>query len=114
MDRVAQAKSLIDADLARHYSIDELAAMCGIAQAKLKKGFKYITGAGLYGYLRNARMEQAATLLTTTERSIKQISALCGFAYASNFRLAFIKHYGTSPGKYRDQHNKDMTVLDIP
>lgn len=103
MECVQKAKSLIDRDISRHFSIQAIAASAGLGATKLKKGFKQEYGLGLFAYLRKQRMEMAATLLITSNKTIKQIAKTTGFHYTSNFTTSFIKFHMQSPAQYRNR-----------
>ena len=103
MECIAKAKALIDADTSIHYSIDHIASVAGIGATKLKKGFKKQYQSSLFAYLRTQRMIKAAALLTTTNKTIKQIAKATGFHYTSNFTTAFTTYYKLSPGSYRQK-----------
>jgi signal transduction histidine kinase len=62
---ITKAKTLIDADLSIHYSIEHIATVAGIGAGKLKKGFKERYNCSLYAYLRTQRMEEAVSNLGT-------------------------------------------------
>lgn len=104
MECTTKAKALIDKDISRHLSIDDIAAAVGIGSTKLKKGFKQQYGLGLFTYLRKQRMELAADLLLTTNKTIKQIAKTTGFHYTSNFSSAFLNFHKRSPAQFRNKH----------
>jgi AraC-like DNA-binding protein len=96
-----KAKSMIDGDTSRHYSIEFIAETIGIGKTKLKIGFKEYFKMGLFTYLREQRMIKAAELLIHSNKTIKQIAKATGFKYYSNFILAFTNYHGLPPSKYR-------------
>lgn len=101
MECLQRVKALIDKDISRHFSIDELAATAGIGATKLKQGFKEQFGYPIFDYLRRQRMLYAASLLSDTSKTIKQIAKTTGFQYTSNFTTAFTSFYHISPALYR-------------
>jgi len=101
---IEKAKKMIDTDISRHFSIFSVAESVGIGATKLKTGFRQMYGRGLFTYLREQRMHRAVTLLTDTNKTIKEISKITGFRYRSNFITSFSSFYGMPPGKYRKQH----------
>ncbi len=62
------------------------------------------TGCTLNEYVRKQRLMQAAILLEL-ELTLDEIASSCGFQYTSYFIRLFKAEYGSSPGKYRCQHN---------
>ena len=63
--------------------------------------FKTITGVPPAKYLKALRMQQAATLLTTTFLSIKEIVRRIGLTDESHFVRDFKRLYGMTPSEYR-------------
>jgi AraC-like DNA-binding protein len=101
---IEKAKKMIDTDIRRHLSICSVAESVGMGATKLKTGFKQMYGLGLFAYLQQQRMDKAATLLTDTDKTIKEISKIAGFRYRSNFITAFTAYHGMPPGRYRKKH----------
>ena len=64
--------------------------------------FKEVTGKGFKDYVTDKRLEYGHALLTTTQKSIAEISAESGFDSASYFALVFKQKYGVPPTKYRN------------
>lgn len=50
------------------------------------------------------RVEHARNLLTTSDRTAKELSGLCGFGSASHFTRTFQRELGMSPREYRLLH----------
>ena len=98
---IKKAKTIIDADISVHYSIETLAEKIGIGKTKLKIGFKANFKMGLFAYLREQRMIKAAELLTDSNKTIKEISKATGYKYYSNFLSAFTAYHGIPPSQYR-------------
>lgn len=55
--------------------------------------------------IRRRRVEEAATLLRTTERSVAQIATAVGFRSQDTFGRAFKRAYGRSANDYRRSHD---------
>jgi AraC-like DNA-binding protein len=101
MDCLRMAKDLIDKNPARHYTIPEIARHVGMGETKLKTAFKNVYGTGMYKYLHRERMEKAKTLISNSEKSLKEISSILGFKYQNNFSTSFKKQFGVSPDAWR-------------
>ena len=100
------AKDKVSAQLARDIlyseyrkppSVAELAQRVGTNQCKLKKLFHHFFANTPYGLLAEFRMQMAYQLLETQQHHVGVIADKVGFAHASNFTTAFIKHFGLSP-----------------
>jgi transcriptional regulator GlxA family with amidase domain len=55
-------------------------------------------------YVRLARTEAAAHLLTSTALTIEAVAQRCGYGTAESLRQAFLAAYGISPSHYRLTH----------
>ncbi len=100
------AKEFIDANLANHFFISEIAREVGINEKKLKKGFKETFGKGLFEYLLTERLKIAKIEIEQTSRPIKQISRHAGYKNVSNFSTAFKKMFGDTPLRVRNKYTR--------
>jgi len=104
---IEEIKSMIIADLQVHHSIGYLASKAGMSESRLKECFKQVVKTSIYAYLKERRMQLAATLLEQSDEDLQQVSKSIGFRYYSNFTRAFKKHYGVTPGIYRNSHKNN-------
>ncbi|MBS1747575.1 MAG: helix-turn-helix transcriptional regulator, partial [Bacteroidetes bacterium] len=100
-DALFIARNLILADITKHITIKELSQKINLNQYKLKSGFKDVFGMGPFELLLQARMEKARELLLETDKPMKEIAALTGFEFLTNFIAAFRKYHGYTPGDLR-------------
>ena len=85
----------------RHFTMEELSAQYDISVSALKQCFKGVYGTAIYTYMRNYRMDLAATLLTQTDEPITTIAGKVGYTNTSKFSEAFKKIKGKTPLEYR-------------
>jgi AraC-like DNA-binding protein len=64
--------------------------------------FKSITGVPPAKYLKSLRLQQAATLLTTTFLSVKEIASRVGLSDESHFVRDFKRMHRMTPSEYRN------------
>lgn len=102
IDCLKMAKAIIDKSSREHHSIGDIARAVGMGATKLKAGFTYYYGSGLYAYLREQRMQQAKMLLADKNKTIKAVARAMGFKHTSNFTTTFKKRFGVTPGKSRN------------
>lgn len=95
-------KKIIEKDISLHRSISELSKNFGINEFKLKIGFKHFFGAGPFAFLRNLRLQKAHSLVIHTNKPLKEIAAITGYASLSAFIGAFRKEFGMAPGTLRN------------
>ena len=88
-------------DLRVHLPLEQLALQYQMSETTLKKNFQKVFGESPYAYLRRRRMEAAALLLQTTQKSIGEIAQEVGYQNPSKFSQAFSALYGVSPSEYK-------------
>jgi transcriptional regulator GlxA family with amidase domain len=92
----------VAAHLADDLSTTTLAAVAGVSARHLTRLFRAEVGMTPGRYVRRARVEAAATMLTSTTQPGAVIVRRCGFGSSEALRQAFVATYGTSPARYRD------------
>jgi AraC family transcriptional regulator len=102
--RLKRLRERIEAGLAGHLSIAELAAACGMSPRHLIRTFKNTVGITLSQHIAAARMERAKAELAK-HGLIKVIAFNCGFESAAGFSAAFRSATGMTPKEFREQHN---------
>ena len=58
-------------------------------------------------YLQKKRIEEAKTLLATTDLTMSEIGNVLGFSSSSYFAQAFKKNMKRSPAQYRKECNRE-------
>jgi len=101
--RIRQIIKLIDADLARPWSVGELTTKVGLSKSRLRYLFGTCTGVSVMVYIRERRLQEAARRLSSTSDDIRQIASGVGFNSGSlgDFRPAFRGRFGMSPTAHR-------------
>ena len=92
-----QVRALIVQDLARPWTIPDLAREVGMNATKLKAGFRASFGCTVFEFTTQARMEHALDLLQSGELSVTQVARVVGYQHASSFSSAFQQYFGHSP-----------------
>ncbi len=105
---IEQVKALIDGDLSRHYTLEQLARKFAINEFDLKRRFKTRFDMSIYRYLTKARMERARQELLYSEKPIYQIAASCGYRNASHFSKWFKVRFEVSPKELRKGGGKHL------
>ncbi|MCC9308842.1 DJ-1/PfpI family protein [Kitasatospora sp. RB6PN24] len=95
----------LDADL----STAALAARSDVSERHLSRLFLDRLGEPPARYVRTARTEAAATLLTTTALPLTVIARRCGFRSTETLRQAFQARYGTTPSAHRSALGQGRT-----
>lgn len=86
-----------------HVSIPEVADACGVSQPHLYATFREITGMTPNDYRQSVLCQSAVELLTTTDKTVEQISDMLHFSSAAYFRKVLRKHTGMTPKQIRQK-----------
>ena len=97
------ARHYIDEHLAEDISVSSIAESLYITPNYFSRLFKRITGEGCNEYIVRKRIEKAKSLLETTSIKTGKIAMMVGYRDTNYFSLAFKKHTGKSPTKYREE-----------
>lgn len=103
LDPLAQARRLLDHQLADPPSLTALADAVGLSPKHLGRAFAQRYGAPPGRYRQMAAMQQAANLLRASEAPIADIAASLGFADPRYFIRLFGRTHGQTPGVFRRQ-----------
>ncbi len=101
IERIHQAKSILEANLENPPSLMELAREVQLNDYKLKRGFKEVFGTTTFGYLQKIRMERGKNLLAERMLTVGGVAQTVGYKSPSRFCDAFKKHFGITPISYR-------------
>ncbi|MGI9099961.1 MAG: helix-turn-helix transcriptional regulator [Solirubrobacteraceae bacterium] len=96
-----RAKDLADARYFEPLDVDDLAGAAGLSRAHFSREFRRAFGESPHAYLLTRRMERAAALLRTTDRSVTDICFSVGLRSVGSFTTCFTRIYGVSPTAYR-------------
>jgi AraC-like DNA-binding protein len=96
-----RARDLADARYFEPLGVDELASAAGLSRAHFSREFRRAFGEPPHAYLLTRRLERAAALLRTTDRSVADICLSVGLRSVGSFTTSFTRTYGASPTAYR-------------
>lgn len=101
--RVASYAARLKSEFYTAVSLDEAARSVGLGRRRFTELFREITGESWRKQVHRLRMDYAAKLLASTERSVTAIAFECGFEELSHFHHSFKASYRTTPLAYRQQ-----------
>ncbi len=84
------------------WNLPDLSKQHFISVPQLIHRFKKATGMSPHAYLMAIRLQRASEYLQYTNLSVDEISKKTGFLSTSNMITQFRRHYGMTPGKYRE------------
>ena len=96
-----RAKDLADARYFESLDVNDLAGAAGLSRAHFSREFRRAFGESPHAYLLTRRLERAAALLRTTDRSVADICLSVGLQSIGSFTTSFTRTYGASPSAYR-------------
>lgn len=97
---VDRAKLLLASDLARRWTLADIAAEVGGSPVYLTQAFKQVEGMPLYRYHLRLRLARALDLIAGCE-DVAALALELGFSSHSHFSAAFRQAYGRTPGAFR-------------
>lgn len=101
---VEQAKAYIDSHYKDEISLDEVSREINISPYYFSKLFKEETGGNFIDYVTSIRMEKAKELLSTTDKSMKEICSEVGYSDPNYFSRSFKKNVGVTPTEYKEEN----------
>lgn len=102
-DIISNVRRYIDEHLEEELSVSSIASQFYITPNYFSKLFKKMMGEGCNEYIVRKRIEKARYLLETTSIKTGKIAMMVGYRDTNYFSLAFKKHTGKSPTKYREE-----------
>src|SRR5438094_7295742 len=96
-----RAKDVADARYVGPPGVDDLAGAAGLSRAHFSREFRRAFGESPHAYLLTRRLERAAALLRTTDRSVADICFAVGLRSVGSFTTSFTRTYGMPPNAYR-------------
>jgi len=97
LEKIAQAKKILDGSYACPPTIKTLAGMVGMNETKLKADFKKMHQSTIHEYTVALRMRKAYELITRQNLLLKEVAEEVGYQKASNFTKAFADFFGVLP-----------------
>lgn len=96
-----RAKELADARYFEPLTVADLANAAGLSRAHFSEQFRRAFGESPHAYLLTRRLERAAALLRTTDRSVADICVGVGLQSIGSFTTSFTRMFGMPPTAYR-------------
>lgn len=101
-ERIVFARDYLLTHMDAPPSLGQLAAIAGINEFKLKRGFKELFNQTVFAYLADVRLQMAARALREKKKTISQIAFELGYASPQHFSMAFRKKFGVAPVRYAE------------
>jgi len=99
----AKALAAMHRDVARDWTVDALASLCGVSRSGFAARFRTVVGTPPIDYLLQWRMALAKDALSLGTKSVGAIASAIGFQSSSAFTTAFKRAVGCSPTRFARQ-----------
>src|SRR6266508_402874 len=109
-----RAKDLADARYREALDVPALARAAHLSPAHFSREFRRTFGETPHQYLLTRRLERAAALLRTTDRSVADICLTVGLRSVGSFTTSFGRMFGLSPTAYRASYPPAAHRARIP
>jgi AraC-like DNA-binding protein len=96
-----RARDLADSRYFEPLGVEDMARAAGLSRAHFIREFRRAFGESPHAYLLTRRLERAAALLRTTDRSVAEVCMSVGLQSVGSFTTSFTRTYGMSPTAYR-------------
>jgi AraC-like DNA-binding protein len=103
---VGRALSLLHAQAAHPWTVDELARKAGTSRSALAQRFTELLGQPPMQYLARWRLQVAAQELATGGKPLAAIAADVGYESEAAFSRAFKREFGLPPAGWRKSRGK--------
>src|SRR2546426_12773609 len=109
-----RAKDVADARYVEPLGVDDLAGAAGLSRAHFSREFRRAFGESPHAYLLTRRLERAAALLRTTDRSVADICFSVGLRSVGSFTTSFTRMFEKSPAAYRASFPPAVSQVVVP
>ena len=109
-----RAKDLADARYREPLDVAALARAAHLSPAHFSREFRRTFGETPHQYLLTRRLERAAMLLRTTDRSVADVCLAVGLRSVGSFTTSFRRLFGITPTAYRASYPPAAERARIP
>lgn len=109
-----RAKDLADSRYFEPLSVEDLARAAGLSRAHFSREFRRAFGSSPHAYVLTRRLERAAALLRSTDRTIADVCWSVGLRSLGSFTSSFTRMHGVSPAAYRARHPPASEYALVP
>ncbi len=98
-------------NLAKDLAVETLAARAAMSPRNFARVFARELGQTPARYVEQARIEAARALLASTDDTLDQIAARCGFSSAELLRRSFVRQFKVAPSQYRKHFRSRLPTV---
>lgn len=104
---VGRALAAIHQDIARSWTVEELARNAALSRSAFIDRFSALVGMPPVRYQTVWRMQTAQLLLSETHQSLAQVAHRVGYESEEAFSRAFKREFGEAPGRWRERSRQE-------
>ncbi|MBB4504750.1 AraC family transcriptional regulator [Rhizobium leguminosarum] len=108
--RLARTIHAVHSDLARRWTVEDMAQEAGLSRSSFAALFKSVVGEAPLDYLTGWRVYRVKMLLTATDESLLRIANMVGYDNDLSLSRVFKRRTGLAPGKWRHMMKQNGTV----
>jgi AraC family transcriptional regulator len=109
-----RAVELLHEHLDGELKLATLADECRLSVSHFARSFRRSFGTSAHSYMILQRVEIAKVLLSETNNSLVEVAVQTGFSDQAAFTRAFAKVVGATPAKWRREHSRRRSIVEIP
>jgi AraC-like DNA-binding protein len=111
---VGAALTAMHRDVARDWTLEDLARASGTSRSVLAQRFQSMVGTSPIQYLTQWRMMRAADLIQTSNATLTRIAERVGYRTDTAFNRAFRREFGVPPATWRRLRRTGAGALPVP
>lgn len=104
---IRRATDTLRHNFSQNLSLEQLSNQVGMSPSHLSRTFSKEVGMSIPQYVASLRCEEAASMLSSTDLPISEISEYVGYLDNNYFVKVFKKQYGMTPSEYRAGKKKE-------
>ncbi len=103
---ITNVTETVKKNLSNEFNVDSLCASFHMSRSSFYNKIKALTNQSPSEFVRQVRMNEAATLLRSKRHTVAEVSDIMGYSDPKYFTDIFKKHYGMTPSAYMKQEKK--------
>ncbi len=110
--KIGAALALMHRDVARQWTVDDLASTVGMSRSSFALKFKMLIGQAPLDYWLQVRMRRAGQLLRNSSKTVASVAYAWGYESEKSFGKAFKRVMGCPPSSYRKTNTTSRIDTD--
>jgi LacI family transcriptional regulator len=110
---IANAIAYIKDFACQGISADDVARHVNLARHLLERRYRQAVGRSPHNDIRRAQIAKVKQLLIETDLPLKNITQLVGIQHTEYLNVLFRRHEGITPGRFRKDHQANMTPAPV-